>query len=94
MAFKLNISEKDGKTYHLDNDSEFFIGKSIGEEISGIDFNSDLNGYKFLITGASDKAGLPALNNVEGVGLKRVLMKYGKGMRTASPKGLRKRRIV
>ena len=73
MTFKLNISTKDGKTYHLENDSESFIGKSIKEKINGEDFNSDLNGYVFEICGASDKAWLPAMDYVDGVGLKKII---------------------
>lgn len=94
MVFKLNIATKDGKTFHLESDSEAFIGKSIKENIDGEDFNSDLKGYVFEIAGASDKAGLPALESVEGVGLKGLLLKRGKAMRTASPKGLRRRKSI
>lgn len=94
MPFKINISTKDGKTYYLENDSEEFIGKSIKERINGEDINSDLNGYVFEITGVSDKAGFPAFENVEGIGLKRVLLKYGKGMKTARPRGVRLRKTV
>ena len=94
MAFKLNIAVKDGKTYHLESDSESFIGNSIKEKISGEDFSNDLHGYIFEITGASDKAGLPALECVEGVGLKRLLLKKGKAMRNSKIKGLRRRKTI
>ncbi len=93
-TFKINISTKDGKTYHVESDSESFIGKSIKEKVDGNDFNDGLNGYVFEITGASDKAGLPALDSVEGVGLKGLLLSYGTGMKTARPKGLRKRKTI
>ena len=48
MEFKINISEK-GKTFHLETESEGFIGKKIGEKISGRDISGDLSGYEFEI---------------------------------------------
>ena len=53
MAFKLNISDK-GKTYHLETDSEEFIGKKIGDKISGNEISGDLAGYELEIKGTSD----------------------------------------
>lgn len=40
----------------------------------------DLEGYEFEITCASDKAGFTAMKDVEGTGLKKVLLTYAKGM--------------
>ena len=106
MPFKINISEKSGKTFKIESDAEEILGKSIGEKISGSDISSELNGYEFQISGASDKSGFPLMENVEGVGLKRVLLGYGKGMHSRSrkegkkkrsnmrPKGLRLRKTV
>ena len=91
MAFKINMSKKDGKTFRIEVDTEAIIGKKIGETIDGSDIKSELAGYEFEITGLSDKAGLPSLKQVEGQGLKRVLLTYGKAMHK-KPKGLRKRR--
>lgn len=93
VTFKINLSTKDGKTYHLESDSESLIGKSIREKVNGEELNADLHGYVFEITGASDKAGLPALELVEGVGLKGVLLKYGKGMKERG-NGLRRRKTI
>src|SRR3989344_4386256 len=90
MPFKINISEK-GKTFHLETESESAIEKTIGETIQGEDIFTELKGYVLEITGASDKAGIPAFKEVEGQGLKRVLLTYGKGMHK-KPKGLRKKR--
>ena len=81
MAFKINIGEKSGKTYKLEIEGSALIDKELKSKIQGKDVSPDLEGYEFEITGASDKSGFPALENVEGIGLKRVLLKYGKGMK-------------
>ncbi len=106
MPFKINISEKSGKTYKLEKETEELIGKSLHDKIQGKELLPDLEGYEFEITGASDKAGFPALENVEGIGLKKVLLGYGKGMHrrprkegkkkvsNPRPKGLRLRKTA
>jgi len=106
MPFKINISEKTGKTYRLELESEELIGKELHDKIKGEDLLADLKGYELEITGASDKAGFTAMENVEGVGLKKVLLSYGKGMKKRPrkegkkkraknrPKGLRLRKTV
>lgn len=103
MTFKINISEK-GKTYHLELESEEIQGRKIKEKINGNEVLPALEGYEFEITGMSDKAGFPALEKVEGVMLKKVLLSYEKGMHKKSkkegkkkwsnstPKGLRLRK--
>jgi len=106
MVFKINIGTKDGKTFHLDSDSEEFMEKELHSKIEGKDVNSELNGYEFEIAGASDNAGFTSMENVEGAGLKRVLLSYGKAMHRRprregkkkvsnfTPKGLRLRKTV
>ncbi|OGJ12558.1 hypothetical protein A3K82_00060 [Candidatus Pacearchaeota archaeon RBG_19FT_COMBO_34_9] len=106
MPFKINISEKSGKTYHLESDSEELVGKELHNKIEGKDISADLNGYEFEITGASDSSGFTAMENVEGIGLKKLLLGFGKGMHKRprkegkkkvsnfKPKGLRMRRTV
>jgi small subunit ribosomal protein S6e len=106
MVFKINISNKDGKTYKLELESEELIGKKIHDKVEGKDLNADLDGYEFELMGASDKAGFPALENVEGSQLKKVLLSYEKGMHkrpkyegkkkrtNPRPKGLRLRKSV
>jgi len=106
MAFKINISDKDGKTYKLELESDELVGKSLGEKLNGKIILPALEGYEFLITGASDNAGFTAFETVEGVGLKKVLLSYGKGMKKRpkhegkhkrsknKPKGLRLRKTV
>ena len=104
MAFKFEIGFKN-RTAHLEAEGEAFIGKKIGEKADGSDINPDFAGYELEITGASDKAGFPSKKDVEGTGLKRVLLKKGFSLhklklkkKTANRKkierGLRKRRTV
>ncbi len=104
--FKINISTKDGKTFKLEAEAPALNSKKLKEKIPGKDISQDLEGYEFEITGASDKAGFTAMQDVEGQGLKRVLLTYGKGMKkrprregkkkqtTPKPKGLRLRKTV
>lgn len=106
MAFKFNLSEKTGKTFKLETDSEIIIDKKLHDKIEGKDISSDLEGYEFEITGASDKSGFTALKEVEGIGKKKVLLSYEKGMHikpkkegkkkqsNPTPKGLRLRKTV
>ncbi len=92
MVFKINISEKSGKTFHTELESEAFFGKEIRGKISGIEVSPDFAGYEFEIAGASDKAGFPAREDVEGIGLKGVLMRYGIGMKKRSKREGKKKR--
>jgi len=91
MVFKINISDKSGKTYKFELESEELIGKSVGDKLDGKELLPGLEGYELELTGTSDKAGFPSLPNVEGSGLKRVLLSYEKGMKT-KPKGERKKK--
>lgn len=93
MPYKINISEKNGKTYKLEADSESLAGIKIGEKVVGEDIDSKLSGYELEITGTSDKAGFPGLKNIEGFALKRVLLKKGTAMR-AKKKGLRLKKTI
>lgn len=90
MVFKLNIGHK-GKSWKLELADEGLSGKSVGDTIKGDDVKSELAGYELLITGGSDNAGFPMFKEVDGVGLKRVLLTKGKGMRETKA-GLRKRK--
>jgi len=106
MVFKINISEKSGKTYHLESESDELNGKELHDKIQGKDISNELEGYEFEITGASDNAGFTSMEGVEGVGLKKVLLEYGKAMHrrprregkkkisNPKPKGLRLRKTV
>jgi small subunit ribosomal protein S6e len=106
MAFKVNIAEKSGKTFHLESDSEEFLEKELHGKINGKDVSPSLEGYEFEITGTSDSSGFTSLDSVEGAGLKKVLLTYGKGLHKRprregkkkvsnfKPKGLRMRKTV
>ena len=106
MPFKINIAEKKGKTYHLESESEELVGKELKSKINGKEILPDLEGYEFEITGASDKSGFTAMKNVEGIGLSKLLLTYGKAMKKRprkegkrklsknKPKGLRLRKTV
>lgn len=94
--FKINISDnkEKGKTYKTESNSESFVGLKIGDTIKGNDILPHLEGYEFVITGASDKAGFPSLKKVDGTALRRVLLRYGSGMKERKPHGLKKRKTI
>lgn len=104
--FKINIGTAEGKTYKLETKGESLIEKELHDKINGKDISPNLTGYEFEITGASDKSGFTAIKEVEGIGLKKVLLKYGKAMKKKpkkegkkkinrnKPKGLRLRKTV
>lgn len=101
--FKINIGSKEGKTYKLESEAPELVGKSLHDKIEGKEIFSELDGYEFEITGASDNAGFTSMENVEGIGLKKVLLRYGKAMhkkpkgdkkKNKKPKGLRLRKTV
>jgi len=106
MPFKINISEKSGKTYKVELESESIVGKALHDKIEGSMILPDLAGYEFEIMGTSDKSGFTSMKDVEGIGLKKVLLTYGKGMKkrarkegkrklsNKTPRGLRLRRTV
>lgn len=103
MSFKLDIGDpKSKKTFHIETSSEIFIGKKIGDTVLGSKVKELPDDYEFLITGASDSSGFPALAFVEGGSKKRVLLTRGKGLRKVRKKkklrkpvkGLRLRKTV
>jgi small subunit ribosomal protein S6e len=106
MPFKINISEKTGKTFHLESEAESLNGKELNNKIDGKDISPDLEGYEFEIMGTSDKSGFTSRSDVEGIGLKKVLLSYEKAMKkrprkegkkklsNKTPGGLRLRKTV
>jgi len=92
MVFKINISEKNGKTFHIDSESENLVGKELNGKVEGIEISPELNGYEFEITGASDKAGFTSVKEIEGIGLGHILSGYGRGMKKRSKKEGKKKR--
>lgn len=64
-----------GRTFHLKLPKDrlrYFVGKRIGEEISGDPIG--LPGYTFLITGGTDRDGFPMHPSLLTPGKKRVLL--------------------
>ncbi len=106
MVFKINIGTKSGKTFKLEAEAPEIIGKSIKEKVQGVEISPELTGYEFEITGTSDKAGFTSNENVDGIGLKKVLLTYGKGLHRRpkregkkkrsnfTPRGLRMRKTM
>jgi small subunit ribosomal protein S6e len=92
MSFKINIGTKEGKTYKLEVEAEGLMEKSLGDKISGKDIYPELDGYEFEITGTSDSSGFTSRADVEGIGLKKVLLTYGKGMHKRSKREGKKKR--
>lgn len=88
MVFKINVSHN-GKTFKVESEDEGFVGRSIGDKIDGKEISADLEGYEIEITGTSDKAGFMGRIEIEGSGIKKILLGYGKGMHKR-PKGLKK----
>lgn len=89
---KLNMSEK-GKAWRLEISEDVLSGKAIGDKISGIEVKPELEGYELEITGGSDSSGFPLSKDVEGIGLKKLLLKKGWGMKD-SRAGMRLRKTV
>ncbi len=92
MAFKINVAHK-GKTQKFETANEDLVGTKIGDKIDGNLISTDLEGYEVSITGTSDKAGFMGRAEVLGTGLKKVLLKRGKGMWNQR-KGVRIRKTV
>jgi small subunit ribosomal protein S6e len=92
MVFKLNISDR-GKAWKVESESEFFVGKSLGDKIQGKEIKPELEGYEFEISGGSDLAGFPLSKDVPGLALKSLLLTKGFGMRD-NTEGVRRRKTV
>ncbi len=84
MEMKIVINDsKTGKSYNktLEGDkADQLFGKRIGEELE-LSFLG-LDGYSGLITGGSYMTGMPMSRGIEGVGLKKVLIKKSLGNKT------------
>jgi ribosomal protein S6E (S10) len=92
MPFKLVIGEK-GKSWKVDLDSEFLVGKSLGDKVQGKDIKTELEGYELEIVGGSDLAGFPMSKDTLGLGLKSSLLTKGWGMKDAYP-GIRRKKTL
>lgn len=92
MAFKFNIGTKSGKTFKLETEAQGLVDKSVKSVVKGEEISPDLLGYEFEIAGASDSSGFTLMEDVEGVGLKKIILGYGKGMhKRARREGKKKR---
>ncbi len=93
--FKLVISDpKTGKAYNVDvagAKSNKIIGKSIGTEIEGD--VAGLPGYKIMITGGTDKDGMPMRGDLPGQSRRRILVSGGVGYHPVAD-GMRKRKLL
>ncbi len=92
--WKLVISEPETrKSFQLevDQDKAAFVGKKIGDEVSGDMIG--LAGYSLKITGGTDKDGFPMHPSVEGMGKRKVLLSC-KPCFHPKLKGQRKRKTV
>lgn len=90
MAFKINVSHK-GKTYKVETENEFLVGKRIGDKVDGSKVDDSLNGFELEITGISDLSGIPGFKGLEGTQYHRRLLTYGPGMKDRR-KGMRLRK--
>jgi small subunit ribosomal protein S6e len=93
--FKVVISDpKSGKSMqkdYKDTTAEFFIGKKVGDSITGE--SVDISGYEFIITGGSDKSGFPMRKDVPGAIRAKILAVSGIGLKKTR-KGMRSRKTV
>lgn len=82
------------KTYQMeisDDKARSLIGHKIGETVTGDPLG--LKGYEMLITGGSDKDGVPMRDDVHGEGRKKILLASGTGYRPTE-KGVRRRKMI
>ncbi|WOF15533.1 30S ribosomal protein S6e [Methanoplanus sp. FWC-SCC4] len=78
---KIVLSDpKTGKAYNVEATGGMagaIIGKSVGEEINGDALG--FAGYKILITGATDRTGIPARKDLPGAGKRKLLLSESTG---------------
>ncbi len=95
VDFKAVISDpKGGKNFQTTvsgHHANSLIGKRIRDDVDGIFVG--LPGYKLVITGGSDKDGVPMRPDVYGTRRKRILLTKGTGF-DPKDKGVRKRRTI
>jgi len=92
-TFKLTLSDKKGRSTSKelkDNDANPLLGLLIGQKTDASIVG--LQG-KIMITGGSDKSGVPMRADVLGMPRKRILIPKGVGLQDAE-KGLRKRKLI
>ena len=92
-TFKLNISDKKGRTISKEvkeKDASPFLGLQVGSEL-----DAALVGEagKLTVTGGSDKSGVPMRPDIHGGARKYILLSPGVGLRTAES-GQRIRKLI
>ncbi len=89
---KIVISDpKTRKAWQIEKNVPELIGKKIGDVIDGSVF--ELSGFKFQITGGSDKEGFPMRPDLNTTARKKVLLASGVGYRPKK-KGVKRRKYV
>lgn len=83
---------KSGKSYQKALDDTPFLGKKIGEKLTGASVG--LTGYELQITGGSDKSGFPMKQEIDGIGRKKMLLKKGDVGSRIREKGLILRKTI
>jgi small subunit ribosomal protein S6e len=93
--FKVVLSDpRDGASYKVEATggvANAFIGKSIGDEISGDALG--FAGYTIMITGGTDKTGIPARKDLPGAGRRRLLLSRSVGF-APTYQGERRRKSI
>jgi small subunit ribosomal protein S6e len=93
--FKLVVSDpKTGKAYNIDvagPKTAKFVGKAIGSEVDGE--AAGLSGYTLVVTGGSDKDGVPMRGDLPGQGRRKILVAGGIGYHPKM-QGMRKRKTL
>jgi small subunit ribosomal protein S6e len=95
VDFKVVLSDpKNGMSYKIDatgGASGAFIGKEIGDEVIGDPLG--FPGYTLMITGGTDKTGIPARKDLPGPNRRRLLLSDSTGF-NAVEDGQRRRKTV
>jgi len=95
VEFKVVLSDpKSGRAYNMTvsaGTAGVFVGKKIGSEVDGTAVG--LPGYKFRITGGSDRDGTTARRDLPGIGRKKILLSGGTGF-NPDHDGERRRKFV
>ena len=92
-TFKLNISDKKGKTITKEvkeKDASPFLGLQVGTELDAALLGEE---GKLKISGGSDKSGVPLRADIHGGARKYILLSKGVGLRDAE-KGQRIRKLI
>ena len=89
QAFKAVVNdtspESKGKSYSIEitgSNYNHFLGKKIGDTVDGMfvgEGDKSLSGYKLAITGGADTTGRPMRSDLDGSGVKSVLITAGVG---------------